>query len=71
MTDNKYQHYLPEEDQLITELVTAGNEPWVIADKLQRTEVSLYYRRKKLGLDSGPWPMTQKYKRLKAIRTAQ
>jgi len=71
MTDNKYQHYLPEEDQLIVEMVKEGYAPWVIAEKLQRTEVSLYYRRRKLGVESGPWPLTQKYKRLKAIRTGQ
>lgn len=71
MTENKFQHYLPEDDETLIRMVKEGYAPWIIAETLGRPEVALYYRRKKLGLPSGPWPMSKKYKRLKEIRTKQ
>ena len=68
MSDNKFQHYLPEEDETIIRMVKEGYAPWVIAEKLGRTETTLYYRRRKLGLPPGPWPRSKKYKRLKDLR---
>lgn len=68
MADNKYQHYLPEEDELIIRMVKEGYAPWVIAEQLGRTEVTLYYRRRKLGVPTGPWPRSKKYLRLKEYR---
>jgi TfoX/Sxy family transcriptional regulator of competence genes len=68
MPHNNNQHYLPEEDSTIIRMVKEGCEPWVIAEKLGRTEVTLYYRRRLLGVSPGPWPHSRKYQRMKEAR---
>jgi len=67
MAENKFQHYLPEEDELIIKMANQGCPTWEIANALGRTETVLYYRRTKLGVDPGPWPGSRKYQRLKAL----
>ena len=68
MTENKFQHYLPEEDEAIVKMVNEGKQPWEIAEALGRTEITLYYRRRKLGLAAGPWPKSRKYQRIKQLK---
>ena len=68
MSNNKFQHYLPEEDEQIIKMVKEGYAPWVIAEALGRPEVVLYYRRRALGVPPGPWPKSKKYQRIKALK---
>lgn len=68
MSSNKFQHYLPEEDEQIIQMVKDGYDPWVIADRLGRTEVTIYYRRRALGVSPGPWPKSKKYQRIKSLK---
>lgn len=68
-TSNQRQHYLQEDDNQLRELVARGLAPWEIAEIMDRTEVALYYRRKKLNLDPGAWPGSRKYQRLKKQAT--
>lgn len=68
MSSNKFQHYLPEEDEQIIQMVKEGYAPWVIAETLGRDECALYYRRRSLGVPPGPWPKSKKYQRVKAYK---
>jgi|TARA_R110000851_G_scaffold51585_3_gene122401 hypothetical protein len=63
--ENKFQHYLPQEDEQLRQMVADGCAQWDIASALGRGEVDIYYRRRKLGMPPGPWPKSVKYKRLK------
>ena len=76
--ENKFQHYLPQEDEQLRQMVADGCAQWnkVDQDLLHlnavkrnhregRGEVDIYYRRRKLGMPPGPWPKSVKYKRLK------
>ncbi len=70
MSDNKFQHYLPQEDDRLKQMVADGWNQWEIAEALGRTEVTIYYRRRKLGLPTGPWPLSVKYQRIKEMCNA-
>ena len=65
MAKNSNQHYLPEEDLLIKEMSLQGVANWVIAEKLGRTENTIYYRRRLLKVPCGPTPNSRKYQRMK------
>jgi len=65
MSSNKFQHYLPEEDEVIIKMANQGCPTWEIAIALGRTENVLYYRRAKLGVERGPFPGSKKYQRMK------
>ena len=65
MAENTNQHYLPEEDRLIKEMSLQGIANWVIAKKLGRTEMTIYYRRRLLKVPCGPTPTSRKYQRMK------
>tara|TARA_X000000950_G_scaffold214572_1_gene258125 strand:+ start:429 stop:656 length:228 start_codon:yes stop_codon:yes gene_type:complete len=68
MAKNTNQHYLPEEDDLIKEMSKQGYANWVIADRLGRTELTIYFRRRLLKVPCGPCPTTKKYQRMKDMR---
>ena len=68
MARNTNQHYLPEEDELIKQMSKQGYANWVIADRLGRTELTIYFRRRLLKVPCGSCPTTKKYQRMKAMR---